>query len=180
MQRGVPVLIVLLALGGLVTAQSRTQTPQQPQSQTYSAGATAVLVDVVVRTKQGKPIHGLTADDETQTADPFHNPQNGLGNVGRCGFNEQSQPGQHGFALPGQMTDWAIAICRETYGSTDPQCDADNFVGKTYDVGWFMFHTFGKFLKEPGTVPYAYGCWQKQGCNNIGEVPPPRDAASLP
>jgi VWFA-related protein len=63
MQRGVPVLIVLLALGGLVTAQNRTQTPQQPQSQTYSAGATAVLVDVVVRTKQGKPLHGLTADD---------------------------------------------------------------------------------------------------------------------
>ncbi|HWB80749.1 MAG TPA: hypothetical protein VG755_37560 [Nannocystaceae bacterium] len=105
---------------------------------------------------------------------------NDLGGLSAAAFPYAIPQGQHGFALPGQMTDWAISICRETFGSSDPQCDADNFVGKTYDVGWFMFHTFGKFLKEPGTVPYAYGCWQKQGCNNIGEVPPPRDPASLP
>jgi hypothetical protein len=88
--------------------------------------------------------------------------------------------GQHGFALPGEMTDWAIKICRETYGSTDPQCDADNIVGTVYDVGWFMFHTFGQFLKQPGIVPYAYGCWKKDPCNDIPVVPPPRDPATLP
>jgi VWFA-related protein len=61
MQTRVVVLIVALALETLVSAQS--QAPQQPQSQSYSAGATAVLVDVVVRTKQGRPLLGLTADD---------------------------------------------------------------------------------------------------------------------
>lgn len=61
MQTRVAVLMTALALEGLVTAQS--QAPQQPQSQSYSAGATAVLVDVVVRTKQGRPLQGLTSDD---------------------------------------------------------------------------------------------------------------------
>lgn len=59
--RRTAVLIIALALGGPVTGQG--QAPQQPQSQSYSAGATAVLVDVVVRTKQGRPLHGLTAND---------------------------------------------------------------------------------------------------------------------
>jgi VWFA-related protein len=61
MHKRVTVLIVALALEGLVAAQS--QAPQQPQAQSYSAGATAVLVDVVVRTKQGRPLQGLTSDD---------------------------------------------------------------------------------------------------------------------
>ena len=61
MQRCDTVLVIALALQAIVTAQS--QAPQQPQSQSYSAGATAVLVDVVVRTKQGRPLQGLTADD---------------------------------------------------------------------------------------------------------------------
>ena len=61
MQRCDTVLVIALALQAIVTAQS--QAPQQPQSQSYSAGAAAVLVDVVVRTKQGRPLQGLTADD---------------------------------------------------------------------------------------------------------------------
>jgi VWFA-related protein len=55
------VLITALALEGPVNGQG--QPVQQPQSQSYSAGATAVLVDVVVRTKQGQPLQGLTAND---------------------------------------------------------------------------------------------------------------------
>ncbi len=61
MQTRNTVVIIALTLNGLVTAQSPA--PQQPQSQSYSAGATAVLVDVVVRTKQGRPLQGLTAAD---------------------------------------------------------------------------------------------------------------------
>jgi VWFA-related protein len=61
MQIRVAVLIIALALEALVTAQGKT--PQQPEAQSYSAGATAVLVDVVVRTRQGKPLQGLTASD---------------------------------------------------------------------------------------------------------------------
>ncbi|MBC8073854.1 MAG: hypothetical protein IAG13_36385, partial [Deltaproteobacteria bacterium] len=112
------------------------------------------------------------------TEDMWGNP---LG-TGRSGasFPYAIPQGQHGFALPGQMTDWAIDICRETYGSNDPKCDADAWVGKTYDVGWFMFHTFGRFLKNPSEVPYAIGCWEKNPCNDIGEVPPPREPDDLP
>ena len=60
-QTRVVLLIVALALEALVTAQG--QTSPQPQSQSFAAGATAVLVDVVVRTKQGRPFLGLTAND---------------------------------------------------------------------------------------------------------------------
>jgi VWFA-related protein len=61
MRTRIAALTLALALEGLVAAQ--TPAPQQPRAESYSAGATAVLVDVVVRNKQGKPLHGLTSDD---------------------------------------------------------------------------------------------------------------------
>ena len=88
--------------------------------------------------------------------------------------------GQHGFPLPGEMTDAAIKICREENGSSDPLCDDDAIVGETFDIGWFMFHTFGKFLKNANEVPYAYGCVAKDPCNEIPPVPAPRDSSVLP
>jgi VWFA-related protein len=62
MQARVAFLSAALAVESLFVA-AQSQVPPQPQSQSYSAGATAVLVDVVVRTKQGRPLQGLTADD---------------------------------------------------------------------------------------------------------------------
>src|SRR3982750_3456329 len=62
MQTRVTLLVIALALEALVSASSQAP-PQTPQPQGYSAGATAVLVDVVVRTKQDRPLLGLTADD---------------------------------------------------------------------------------------------------------------------
>ncbi len=88
--------------------------------------------------------------------------------------------GQHGFPLPGEMTDKAIQICREEKGSNDPSCDEDAIVGKTFDIGWFMFHTFGKFLKNANEVPYAYGCVEKDPCNEIPPKPEARASADLP
>lgn len=54
-------LVTALAIESFVAGQS--QAPPQPQAQSYSAGVTAVLVDVVVRTKQGRPFQGLKAED---------------------------------------------------------------------------------------------------------------------
>lgn len=82
--------------------------------------------------------------------------------------------GQHGFALPGEMTDWAIQICKETNGSQAPECAVDNIVGSTYDVGWLMFHTFGRFLTRPDEIPYAIGCNSKEQCDNVPPTPPVR------
>ena len=54
------VLVALLGLGAAITAQR----PQRsPQSASYSAGVTAILVDVVVRDKRGRPVVDLSADD---------------------------------------------------------------------------------------------------------------------
>jgi VWFA-related protein len=55
-------VIVGLVLESGLAAQSSPQRPQ-PRAESFSAGATAVLVDVVVRNKQGKPIVDLTAAD---------------------------------------------------------------------------------------------------------------------
>jgi VWFA-related protein len=51
-----------LACETLLAAQAPTAA-QQPRTETFSAGATAVLVDVVVRDKRGRPVLDLTKDD---------------------------------------------------------------------------------------------------------------------
>lgn len=56
------IVIVALAIEIALAARPAPQAPQ-PRSQTYAAGATAVLVDVVVRKKHGGPMRDLTADD---------------------------------------------------------------------------------------------------------------------
>jgi hypothetical protein len=58
------ILTAALALEAVPAAQSTTtQASRQPQFDTFAAGATAVLVDVVVRNKRGQPLRGLAADD---------------------------------------------------------------------------------------------------------------------
>jgi hypothetical protein len=89
--------------------------------------------------------------------------------------------GQHGFALPGEMTDWALQICRETHGSDAPQCDEQEIVGKVYDVGWFMFHAFGRFLKSGGReYPFFPGCFTRDACSNLPPAPESRPRDTLP
>src|SRR5688500_4943659 len=60
MQTYAALLVAALGFGVLVAAQ---RAPRAPQSQSYSAGVTAILVDVVVRDKRGRPVVDLTADD---------------------------------------------------------------------------------------------------------------------
>ncbi len=58
----VTVAIVGLALQGVLAEQTAPrQTP--PQTESFSAGATAILVDVVVRDRHGRPVLDLSAGD---------------------------------------------------------------------------------------------------------------------
>jgi hypothetical protein len=86
--------------------------------------------------------------------------------------------GQHGFALPGEMTDWAIKLCKEKNGSQAPQCTPEQIIGKTYDVGWSMFHLMGAYFR--GDNPFQDGCNSKQACNNVADTPALREASTLP
>ena len=56
------VALLVIALQAVITAQASPPAPQT-RREAFSAGATAVLVDVVVRNKQDRPLRGLTADD---------------------------------------------------------------------------------------------------------------------
>ena len=105
---------------------------------------------------------------------------NDLGGMSAAAFPYAIPGGQHGFPLPGQLTDWAIEICTETFGSNAPECEPSEIIGKTFDIGWFMFHTIGNFLRNPNEVPYALGCVTKDACGNTPAVPEPRDPAALP
>lgn len=57
------IVVCLLACAAVVAAGAPQAPPQQPRTETFSAGATAVLVDVVVRDKRGRPMLDLTKDD---------------------------------------------------------------------------------------------------------------------
>lgn len=108
---------------------------------------------------------------------------NDLGGVSGAAFPYPIPQGQHGFALPGEMNDWAVRICKENFGSTDDRCEPENFIGQTFDVGWFMFHTFGKFMRSATESPYAIGCVSKQAetCDfTVPPVPAPREPEDLP
>jgi VWFA-related protein len=57
-------VVVVLAFAFEGVPAAVTQAPaQQPKTETFSAGATAVLVDVVVRDKRGRPVLDLVKDD---------------------------------------------------------------------------------------------------------------------
>ena len=54
-------------------------------------------------------------------------------------------------------------------------------IGQVFDVGWYMFHVIGRFLKNDAQVlPFQDGCNTKASCNDIPPTPPARDPATLP
>lgn len=87
--------------------------------------------------------------------------------------------GQHGFALPGEMTDWTIQLCKERNGSNAPECNPDNIVGNTFDIGWAMFHAFGAWFKGRDN-PFDPMCNSRRACNAVPPRPEVRDWATLP
>lgn len=105
---------------------------------------------------------------------------NDLGGWSGAIFPYAIPSGQHGFALPGQMTDWAIEICLAEGGSPG-QCSGQIINGTTYDVGWQMFHVFGRFLLEQSDEsPLRGQCWSKESCGVFDETPEARAPETLP
>jgi hypothetical protein len=106
---------------------------------------------------------------------------NDLGGFSGAIFPYAIPQGQHGFALPGEMTDWAMEICRLQKGDTDPSCTATAMVGNTYDVGWAMFHLFGQYILFGDTrSPDIAGCWSRDSCSDLPDPPPERLPEQLP
>jgi hypothetical protein len=107
---------------------------------------------------------------------------NDLGGYSGAIFPYAIPQGQHGFALPGEMTDWAMAICQlESDTPNDPECSPTAMVGNTYDVGWAMFHLFGQFMLRGATeAPVVDGCWSAEGCSGLPPVPAERTPEELP
>lgn len=94
-----------------------------------------------------------------------------MGGYGGAIFTYATPEGQHGFALPGELTDKAIAACEEAGGM-----DCDMLVGETFDVGWYMFHMIGGFLRNGGQgYPILETCNVKQDCNDLPPTPAERD-----
>lgn len=92
-------------------------------------------------------------------------------------FTYASPEGQHGFALPGELTDKAVEKCVED-GGTQAECDA--LEGETFDVGWYMFHSFGSFITKPDVSPFGDKCNTKEQCNDIPPTPAERPESMLP
>ncbi|MCB9568978.1 MAG: hypothetical protein H6710_17475 [Myxococcales bacterium] len=78
--------------------------------------------------------------------------------------------GQHGFALPGELTDQAVAACADAGGM-----DCGALVGETFDVGWYMFHMIGGFMRDRGAeYPILERCNFKEECNDLPPTPADR------
>ena len=84
MQLRATVAIVALALETAAAGQSSTRAPQ-PQAGSYAAGTTAVLVDVVVRDKRGRPVVDLRADEFEVFEDMVRQTLGSFGVVERAG-----------------------------------------------------------------------------------------------
>ncbi len=87
--------------------------------------------------------------------------------------------GQHGFPLPGEMTDWAIQLCKERNGSSAPECTAEAIVGNTFDTGWYMFHLIGKYLQGAPDL-FDPKCVSRLTCAVAPDLPEARPLDSLP
>lgn len=87
--------------------------------------------------------------------------------------------GQHGFPLPGQMNDWAIQVCKEENGSSAAECNPDQIVGTSFDIGWYMFHVMGAYFSGNPEL-FGDNCVSRMACNGVPDFPELRDRDTLP
>jgi hypothetical protein len=88
--------------------------------------------------------------------------------------------GEHGFSLPGAMTDDFRAKClRECTipGSGDP-CGCRTQT--TYDIGNFLLNMIARFLVTNGMELSADLCQSRNDCPGYLPPPPRRELSSLP
>jgi len=109
---------------------------------------------------------------EDVQGNPLHGPSGAI-------FPFAIPEGQHGFPLPGEMTDWAIQLCKEENGSNAPQCAPEEIVGKAFDMGWYMFHVMGAYFNSQPEL-FNPACITRRACNNVPDYPEARDRTTLP
>jgi hypothetical protein len=84
--------------------------------------------------------------------------------------------GAHGFPLPGELTDMAIARCRQACPEGET-CDCTSVIGETFDVGYFMLNATGRYLRTWGQELNFDLCNHNDSCEDLEylrTVPEPR------
>lgn len=101
-----------------------------------------------------------------------------LGGVSGAIFPYAVPAGEHGFALPGQMSDWMIDACRRDCNETgeDP-CGCSG--AATFDVGMFMFDMLGDYFASGGMRVDPDLCHSDGSCPGTPPVPESRPFESL-
>lgn len=103
-----------------------------------------------------------------------------LGGKSAAIFPYNVPEGQHGFDMPGGMTDRARKQCAEActeMGTPDP-CGCGAL--RTFDIGMFMMNMIGSYFASGGTVLSADLCMTRNDCAGTQAAPPVRDVATLP
>jgi hypothetical protein len=86
--------------------------------------------------------------------------------------------GQHGFDLPGGMTDRARAQCAAACTEMgDNPCGCATL--QTFDIGNFMMNMIGRYFANDGKKLDADLCQSRSDCPGMAPPPPARDAAYL-
>ena len=102
----------------------------------------------------------------------------GIGGVSAAIFPYNVPGGQHGFDLPGGMTDRARKQCAEACMDPDPAtCGCDTL--QTYDVGFFMMNMIAHYFATRGTVIGTDLCQSRNDCSYVTALPLARDASEL-
>jgi hypothetical protein len=87
--------------------------------------------------------------------------------------------GQHGFDLPGGMTDRARKQCLEACTEPEPDpCGCSTL--ETFDIGLFMMNMMGRYFRSEGKELSSDLCMSRNDCPELVPPPPGRDTATLP
>lgn len=91
--------------------------------------------------------------------------------------------GQHGFDMPGGMTDSAreqcLEVCTEDPEQVEDPCGCSTL--QTFDIGNFMLNMIGFYFRSGGTELSTDLCMSRNDCEGIPQAPPPaRDISTLP
>lgn len=90
--------------------------------------------------------------------------------------------GQHGFDLPGAMTDKARQLCKDTCATPATEQNPDPCMcanKQAFDIGRFMMTMLSRYFASQGTALSADLCQSRGDCPGLPPQPEPRDPAKL-
>ena len=171
------------AAGLIPYTQGDPRYDNRPANQVLIDTFTAEAVHSYARFEMsdGQPTH-MDIENFSQGTDPWRAEVPRLDPPLRLGFDEKDAlggysaaifpfaipEGQHGFAFPGGMTDFARKECRPRCEAEGPCPCVDDGV---FDVGNFMFNMFGRFLSSGGQHLETDACMSRDDC--AWKKPPP-------